>query len=149
MDKNLMELVYLTPEYKLHLVEEDPVRAHLHKAWRIQNKREVMALETDGVVDAVICVAYTDEVARDERDLQALYVDAVTGSVAMFYTVWAYTPGAGRKMVHAAATEAKAKGAVRFVTLSPQTEMARRFHLRNGAELISTNQDTLNFEYTL
>lgn len=143
-----MKLINLTPDYKLELVEEDPVRPHLHKVWRVQNHREVMALETDGHIDAIICVAYTDEIARDERDLQALST-SVDGSIAMFYTVWAYTSGAGRKMVHAAAREAKEKGAVRFVTLSPQTEMARRFHLRNGAELIGTNQDTLNFEYTL
>lgn len=144
-----MELINLTPDYKLDLVEEDPVRAHLHKLWRIQDSREVMALETDGNVDAIICVAYTHEVARDERDLQALYSDGVTGSIAMFYTVWAYTPGTGRKMVHAAAAEAKAKGALRFVTLSPLTAMAERFHIRNGAKLISTNPETKNFEYTL
>jgi hypothetical protein len=108
-----------------------------------------MALETDGIVDAVICIAYTDEIARNERDLQALYADGVTGSIAMFYTVWSYTSGAGRKLVHAAANEAKAKGAVRFVTLSPLTAMAERFHIRNGAKLISTNPETQNFEYTL
>ena len=35
----------------------------------------------------------------------------------------------------------------RLVTLSPLTEMATKFHLRNKAKLISVNEDTQNFEY--
>ena len=35
----------------------------------------------------------------------------------------------------------------RLVTLSPLTEMARNFHLRNGAQELSVNEKTQNFEY--
>ena len=35
----------------------------------------------------------------------------------------------------------------RLVTLSPLTEMAKNFHLRNGAKLVSVNENTQNFEY--
>jgi len=35
----------------------------------------------------------------------------------------------------------------RLVTLSPLTEMATKFHLRNGAKLLSVNDTTQNFEY--
>ena len=35
----------------------------------------------------------------------------------------------------------------RLVTLSPLTEMATKFHLRNNAKLISVNDTTQNFEY--
>ena len=35
----------------------------------------------------------------------------------------------------------------RYVTLSPKTEMAKKFHLRNGAEWIGENETTNNFEY--
>ncbi len=35
----------------------------------------------------------------------------------------------------------------RYVTLSPLTEMARRFHLRNGAKELQVNSETQNFEY--
>ena len=35
----------------------------------------------------------------------------------------------------------------RLVTLSPLTEMAKKFHLRNGAELLQINEQTQNFEY--
>ena len=37
----------------------------------------------------------------------------------------------------------------RLITLSPLTEMARKFHLNNGAEEVSVNDDTQNFEYKL
>ena len=35
----------------------------------------------------------------------------------------------------------------RLVTLSPLTEMARKFHLRNGAVELQVNDETQNFEY--
>ena len=35
----------------------------------------------------------------------------------------------------------------RLVTLSPLTEMARNFHLRNGAVEVQINETTQNFEY--
>ncbi len=35
----------------------------------------------------------------------------------------------------------------RLVTLSPLTDMARKFHLKNGAKEISINEETQNFEY--
>ena len=35
----------------------------------------------------------------------------------------------------------------RLVTLSPLTEMATRFHSKNGAKLLQINQSTQNFEY--
>jgi len=35
----------------------------------------------------------------------------------------------------------------RFVTLSPKTEMARRFHLKNGAVVFRENEETVNYEY--
>ena len=35
----------------------------------------------------------------------------------------------------------------RLVTLSPLTEMATKFHKRNGAKLLQKNENTQNFEY--
>jgi len=37
----------------------------------------------------------------------------------------------------------------RLVTLSPLTEMAEKFHKRNGAKLLQRNVWSQNFEYTL
>jgi len=35
----------------------------------------------------------------------------------------------------------------RFVTLSPKTEMAKRFHTKNGAGVFRENPNTVNYEY--
>jgi hypothetical protein len=35
----------------------------------------------------------------------------------------------------------------RFVTLSPKTEMAKKFHHKNGAETFRENEDSINYEY--
>ena len=35
----------------------------------------------------------------------------------------------------------------RLITLSPLTDMAYKFHSKNGAKLIRVNENTQNFEY--
>ena len=35
----------------------------------------------------------------------------------------------------------------RFVTLSPKTDMAKRFHTKNGAIVFRDNPETVNYEY--
>jgi hypothetical protein len=35
----------------------------------------------------------------------------------------------------------------RLITLSPLTDMARKFHLNNGAKELRVNKTTVNFEY--
>ena len=35
----------------------------------------------------------------------------------------------------------------RLITLSPLTEMATKFHSKNGAKLLRVNENTQNFEY--
>ena len=62
--------------------------------------------------------------------------------------MWSYSKGAGREIIIEAAKHIKeTKGCTRFVTLSPLTEMAERFHLRNGAVLLNKGETCQNFEY--
>jgi len=35
----------------------------------------------------------------------------------------------------------------RFVTLSPKTEMAHNFHIKNGAFVFRKNRQSVNYEY--
>ena len=130
--------------------KDDPVRPHLPLAWRAQSGGEVYALQDEDtdVIRAVICVAYCDGVPITEQQLdRASRPDA---PVAVFYTVWSYDRGAGREMVLAAADHIqKTKGCDRYVTLSPLTEMAERFHIRNGAHLLERGTECQNFEYVL
>ena len=63
----------------------------------------------------------------------------------MFYTVWSYL-GAGFTII--LEKDYIQKYAIKsFVTLSTKTEIARKFHLRNGATELQENETTVNFEY--
>ena len=66
-----------------------------------------------------------------------------------FYTIWSYAPGAGRKLIFDAVEHIKQnnKDITRFVTLSPKTDMAKKFHTRNGAIVFRENEETVNYEY--
>ena len=110
--------------------------------------------DPDEDIKAVICVAYTNEVPKDEYELnlfsQQACQDGQRGHIAVFYTVWSYSKGAGRTIVNAVAKELyESERATRFVTLSPLTEMAERFHIRNGAKLLEKHETCQNFEYIL
>ena len=141
-------------DYYLNFIKDDPVRPHLPTFWRVDPNREVYVLEDDKTneVQAVICVAYCNEVPTDEGELEKFSTpttpDEPIGNIAVFYTVWSYKPGAGRKLVLGTARLIKETMQVdRFVTLSPQTEMARQFHLRNGAVVLQVNTTSVNYEY--
>ena len=96
---------------------------------------------------AVICVAYTNGIALTEQDLNR----TDNPNTVMFYTVWSYDKGAGREIVLKTAQYVKETRPeiARFVTLSPLTEMAEKFHLKNGAKFLQKNNFCQNFEYIL
>jgi len=71
------------------------------------------------------------------------------GSILVAYTVWSYTKGAGRTIINQLRDSAIDEKCDRLVTLSPLTEMASKFHLRNGAKLLEKNNLCQNFEYEL
>lgn len=151
----MSELIQLDNDWLLGHCTDDPVRPHLPLAWRTNAGREVYGLQNeDGVIEAVICVAYTNSVPLTEHELdylsQVAHQGGEHGRIAVFYTVWSYARGAGRRMVLDAAQEIKRTRPVdRFVTLSPLTEMAERFHIRNGARLLERGAECQNFEYDL
>ncbi len=136
------------------LIKDDPVRPCFTYEWRTASGREVWVWEERDTVEAVICVAYTNEVPTSEWELdlfsQAACQDEQQGTVAVFYTVWSYTPGAGRTLVNELALHLRRSRPLlqRWVTLSPLTEMATRFHIKNGAQLLQVNSTTQNFDYT-
>ena len=145
------------------VVAEDPVRPHLPADWRIIGGREVYALYEDQYAQyappleegkrAVICVGYTNQVPITEQQLDWMSTESWSSSdtipdTAVFYTVWSYSKGAGREIILEAAKHIKeTKGVTRFITLSPLTQMAERFHIRNGAVLLNKGEECQNFEY--
>jgi hypothetical protein len=67
----------------------------------------------------------------------------------VFYTIWSYAQGAGRRLIEAAQQDIKTHEPeiTTYVTLSPKTEMARRFHHKNGATTYRENADSVNYLY--
>ena len=130
----------------LDLIKDDPVRPEIPIAARVhEDAAEVFVLILDGVPAAVTCVRYTQDVPGSVSELDNSHVPRV----AVFYTIWSYTPGAGRALIAQAQAHIQLARPeiVQFVTLSPKTEMARKFHHKNGARTLRENADTVNYEY--
>jgi len=132
-------------------IADDPVRPHIPAEQRITSNKKVFYLTNhDNDVLAIVCIAFTDSVATTELELNRfMNIDHTT--VCMFYTIWSYSPGAGRELALTMIKHIKEHypNISRIVTLSPKTEMARKFHLKNGAFELQVNADTVNFEYPL
>ena len=136
-------------DWTLGYVKDDPVRPHLPMTWRTSDGREVYILEDAeaGVARAVLCVAYTNGIAITENDLN----NTTDPDTAMFYTVWSYDKGAGREIIFSTAEVIQRDKPYikRYCTLSPLTEMAEKFHLRNGASFLQRGETCQNFEYEI
>ena len=131
----------------LKLIKDDPVRPELTPEFRVNDNSRIFVLKDDNDQPlAVTCVKFLDRIPAAVDDLAEV---AVHTNTAVFYTIWSYAQGAGRKLIQEAQEEIrKEKPEVStYVTLSPKTEMARRFHLKNGAETFRENPDTVNYLY--
>ena len=140
-------------------VKEDPVRPELDNKFRTSYGRKIYGVKYKEQIHAVMCFAFTNEIPKTVEDLDKLSKDAFlqsalrdqkVGKIAIAYTVWSKKKGGGKLIVKEVFKMIKKTYHLkRLVTLSPLTEMARNFHLNNGAEEISINDDTQNFEYKL
>ena len=129
------------------LVNDDPVRPEIPIEQRIGQHSEIIVLvDEQDEPAAAVCVKYC---AGVPKTVDEMLDDAGNSVVAVFYTIWSYRPGAGGKLIFDARRyiEKTRPSISRFVTLSPQTSMARRFHLKNGAVLLRENDGTVNYEY--
>lgn len=131
----------------LEYIKDDPVRPEIPKEFRVSDNRFVGALVDDSP-SAMVCVCLQDFIPEDVTDLLTA---AVVPTTAVFYTIWSYVPGAGADLLFQTVEEIKNRfpSIHRFVTLSPKTELARRFHLKNGATVLRENENTINYEYNL
>ena len=130
------------------LIADDPVRPEIPLGFRVSDTSEIIvACDEYGKPTAVVCVVYRDSVPRSREEL--LEFASYEPEVAVFYTIWSYVPGAGRKLIVAARNhiESSRPYIKKYVTLSPPTEMARVFHLRNGAQVLNVNADSVNYSY--
>jgi hypothetical protein len=128
------------------LIKDDPVRPHIPLEQRINEAAEILILKAGEEILAATCMQWLNEVPETEEDLISMGKDK---KIAVFYTIWSYSPGAGATLLQQAASWLKSefKDIKGIVTLSPQTAMARRFHLKNGARIRKENLNSVNYEY--
>jgi hypothetical protein len=141
-------------------ITEDPVRPELSVEFRKSNGKRILGLRDEaGDTAAIVCIAFTNDVPASVEEMSLMAHDAynqsilrggLVGKIAVAYTVWARKKGGGKHILNEVYKKFKREHHIdRLITLSPLTEMAERFHLKNGAKLLRKNETTQNFEYDI
>jgi hypothetical protein len=143
----MLHLITSPQDRLLSFVKDDPVRPEIPVDFRIQDNRFIATLLVEDQPAAMVCISLHDFVPQCVEDLATTSSQPTT---AAFYTIWSYRPGSGAELLRRVLPELKDRypTLTTFVTLSPKTEMARRFHLKNGAVVFRENTDTINYDYT-
>jgi hypothetical protein len=132
----------------LSLIKDDPVRPEIPLEDRVNDNSRIFVLRDEITNEplAVTCVKFLDAIPAKVDDLAEV---AVNTNTAVFYTIWSYAAGAGRRLIQEAQAEIQKQQPEidTYVTLSPKTEMAKRFHLKNGAEVYRENETSVNYWY--
>ena len=140
-------------------ISNDPVRPELDNDFRTSYGRKIYGVKYKDEIHAVMCFAFTNKIPKTVKELDLLSKDAFLqsaqrsqkiGKIAIAYTVWSTKKGGGKLIVKEVFKVIKKSNHLnRLVTLSPLTDMARKFHLRNGAAELQVNETTQNFEYKI
>ena len=140
-------------------IKEDPIRPELDVKFRTNYGRKIFAVKYKKEICAIMCFGFTNEIPKTVKELDLMTKDAFlkntltdqkVGQIAIAYTVWSKRRGGGKLIVKEIFKMIKKSNHLnRLVTLSPLTEMARNFHLHNGAIELRVNQETQNFEYKI
>ena len=138
---------------------EDPVRPELDVSFRTSNGRKIYGVKYKKEIHAVMCFAFTNKVPKNVEELDKFSQDAHlqstlrgqnVGQIAIAYTVWSKKKGGGKLIVNEVFKKIKKSNHLnRLITLSPLTEMATKFHSKNGAKLLQINENSQNFEYEI
>jgi len=146
-------------ELKSCNTEEDPIRPELSNEFRTSHGRKIYGVKYKNEICAIMCFGFTNDVPKSVQDLdlmtkdahlQSIRRDQKVGKIAIAYTVWSKKRGGGKLIVKEVFKKIKKSNHLnRLVTLSPLTDMARNFHLRNGAIELQVNENTQNFEYKI
>jgi len=144
----MLKIIKSIDDWVTEIIKEDPVRPNLSAEFRVNDNAEIFAWWEQNELGAVTCVRYTKGIPDGVKSMQE--ATSYEADTAVFYTIWSYARGSARTLINSAAEEIqKRKGINNIVTLSPKTEMAEKFHLRNGAWRYRENDDTINYAYNL
>ena len=146
-------------ELKSCNITEDPVRPELDVVFRRSYGRKIFGVRYRKEICAIMCFGFTDEVPKTVKELDLMTRDAYLksaqrdqniGKIAIAYTIWSKKKGGGKLIVKEVFKMIKKSNHLnRLITLSPLTDMARNFHLKNGAVELQVNEETQNFEYKI
>ena len=146
-------------ELKTCDTREDPVRPELDIIFRRSYGRKIYGVEYKKEICAIMCFGFTNDIPKTVEELDLMTQDAHlqstlrdqnVGKIAIAYTVWSKKKGGGKLIVKEVFKKIKESNHLnRLVTLSPLTDMARNFHLHNGAFELQVNEKTQNFEYKI
>jgi hypothetical protein len=148
INKRMLHLITSTADLLLSFVKDDPVRPEIPKEYRVENNRFIATLVEQEQPLSMVCISLHDFVPKTVGDLDRTSNQPTT---VVFYSIWSYQSGAGQRLLRSALAAIKERHPTvsTFVTLSPKTEMARRFHLKNGAVVLSENETTINYDYSV
>lgn len=134
----------------IEYIKDDPVRPEIPKESRVEKNRFIAALTDDSNISSMVCISLHDFVPTSISELLHS-VSSDSNNTAVFYTIWSYKAGSGAALIRQAVTKIQENhpNITTFVTLSPKTEMARRFHLKNGAIILRENEDSVNYKYQI
>ena len=146
-------------ELKVCDINEDPVRPELDNVFRRSYGRKIFGVKYKKEISAIMCFGFTNEIPTSVKELDLMTRDAYLksaqgdqkiGKIAIAYTIWSQKKGGGKLIVREVFKMIKKSNHLnRLVTLSPLTEMAKNFHLKNGAIELQVNEATQNFEYKI
>ena len=88
--------------------EDDPIRPELTSEFRTTHGRKIFGLKYKDNIEAVVCLAFTNEIPTTVKELELMCKDAhmvsthkanLVGTIAVAYTLWSYKKGAGKKIM--------------------------------------------------
>ena len=159
--ENFFDWIKVTEIIELNTcnIKEDPVRPELDIKFRTSFGRKIYGVKYKKEICAIMCFGFTNDIPKTVEELDLMTKDAHlqstlrdqnVGKIAIAYTIWSKKKGGGKLIVKEVFKKIKQSNHLnRLITLSPLTEMARSFHLRNGAIELQVNEKTQNFEYKI
>ena len=83
------------------VIKDDPVRPHIPLEQRVNDAAEILILKAGEEILAATCMQWLEDIPADEADLTEMEHKK---DVAVFYTIWSYSPGAGQALLKQAAS---------------------------------------------
>lgn len=144
----MLHLITTQHDRLISYIKDDPVRPELSAEFRVHDNRFIATLLEGENPCSMVCVSLHDFIPAS---VEELHIVTAVPTIAVFYTIWSYKAGSGAALLRECVKCIKEKyvDVNTFVTLSPKTELARRFHIKNGAIIFRENSDTINYQYSV